>query len=248
MRGRLTLFPTVDTLVHQAAARVVTTLGEAVLERGIAAIALSGGSTPRSVYELLGSDEFRTQLPWERVHLFWGDERCVPPHAPESNYRLVKESLLRNITIPALNVHRMKGEALPGEAARAYEEEMKKIFALAQGELPEFDLLLLGLGEDGHTASLFPGSNALDEEERLVLDVPAPGRISRRITLTIPVINNASRILILVSGKNKAAILKEVLEREGLQYPVQRVIPSSGDLEWLVDQDAASHLAKAGGT
>jgi 6-phosphogluconolactonase len=248
MRGRMTVFPTVDALVYQAASRVVTTLAEAILNRGIAAIALSGGSTPRSVYELLGTDEFRTQLQWERVHLFWGDERCVPPHAPESNYRLVKESLLRGITLPARNVHRMKGEAPPGDAARAYEAEMKTVFALAQGELPEFDLLLLGLGEDGHTASLFPGSTALDEVERLVLDVPAPGRISRRITLTISVINKASRILIFVSGKNKAVILKEVCENEGQQYPVQRVRPSSGDLEWLVDQDAASLLSRAGGT
>lgn len=158
----------IDDLAQQAAAEFVRFAQLSLREKSRFAVALSGGSTPRSFYSLLATPEFSRQISWSQVHLFWGDERCVPPDHPESNYRMARETLLAKIQIPPENVHRMAGEKEPRIAAAEYEEELRDIFQLAPGAFPCFDLILLGLGEDGHTASLFPGSDALEETKRLV--------------------------------------------------------------------------------
>ncbi|MBM2841757.1 MAG: pgl, partial [Bacteroidetes bacterium] len=177
------------------------------------------------------------------VHLFWGDERCVPPDDPESNYRMVHEALLRHIGIPPENVHRIKGELDPALTAREYEEEIRRAFGVNENAIPRFDLILLGLGEDGHTASLFPGTSALQEKQRIVTEVYVEKLESHRITITLSVINNAFHVFFLVSGKSKAQILGAVLNESPVSYPAQLVRPVAGELQWLVDQDAASQLA-----
>jgi len=205
-------------------------------------VALAGGNTPRQVYELLASEPFKKQIEWSKVHLFFGDERCVPPGHPDSNYAMVNEALISKVPIPANNVHRIIGEGNANANALAYEEELRAFFAGLSW--PRFDLVLLGMGEDGHTASLFPNSTALREMSRWV--VPSRNQQSgqERITLTVPVFNHASRIAFLVTGKKKAQRLKEVLRPEPgtEQLPVQAIAPINGILEWLVDGDAASLL------
>ena len=241
MPPRIVVFKSGSDLVHGAATAMVDLLHDAALRRGSAAIALSGGSTPRSVYELLATDQFRGKVDWNTTHLFWGDERCVPPNAPDSNYRMVKESLLDKVPVPSTNIHRAKGELLPVEAAHQYEDEIRKHFGSAT---PAFDLLLLGIGEDGHTASLFPGTAALSERSRVVTEVFVPKLNAHRVTLTFPVINNAGRVVILVSGKTKASIVREILEVRPGKYPSEQVSPTSGSLYWYLDADAASMLSE----
>jgi 6-phosphogluconolactonase len=174
--------------------------------------------------------------------VFWGDERCVLPESSESNYRMANEALLTRIPISPQNVHRIKAEQSPSKAAEEYEAEIQRTFELVDVALPRFDIVLLGLGDDGHTASVFPGTSALNEQERLVVDVYVEKFKAHRITLTLPVINNASHVLFLVSGRGKAAILRDVLQGHSLLLPAQHVRPSAGELHWLVDQDAASQL------
>jgi len=234
-----------NDLVRVAAAKIARCLREATASRGIASVTLSGGSTPRSVYELLGSEEYEGSIDWARIHLFWGDERCVPPYMPDSNFRMVNEALIKRINIPAKNVHRIPAERPPGEAAQAYEAEVARLFNLKSGEFPEFDVLLLGLGEDGHIASLFPGSSALQETSRLFVDVYVERLMAYRITMTLPVINHGTSIIFLVSGKSKAAILREVFKEDVAIYPAQLIKPVKGKVIWFVDRDAASQLQMA---
>src|SRR5919106_3561589 len=174
--------------------------GEVAARSARFTVALSGGSTPKSVYALLASDGYRERIPWHQVHLFWGDERCMPPDHPESNYRMVRESLLAKIKIPNENVHRMPAEKEPGVAAVEYEAMLKESFHLSTGSLPRFDLILLGIGEDGHTASLFPQSDAVAEVERLVVASRAQQKDLYRLTLTLPVLNHAADVVFLVAG------------------------------------------------
>lgn len=242
MNGRLEIYTTVETLIRGSAESIASLLIESVRSGGSARIALSGGSTPRSVYALFGTEPLRSTIPWASVHIFWGDERCVPPDHPESNFRMVHETLLRHIIIPSSNIHRIKGEHNPGEAARKYAEDIGRTFQLNDEHLPQFDVILLGLGEDGHTASLFPETPALQEQHKWVTEVHVQKLNASRITLTLPVINNAHHVLFLVSGKTKALILAEVVQNSSYQHPAQFVHPVSGDLRWLVDQDAASRL------
>ena len=242
MKGHLEILPTPDALVQAAAEQIARALIESVRARGRASVALSGGSTPRGVYSLLASDQFRSNIPWQGVHLFWGDERCVPPTDAESNYRMVNDALLQFIRIPVENVHRIVGEGNPAEAAALYERELRQVFGLQEDGVPRFDLMLLGLGEDGHTASLFPGTSAVNETTRLVTELYVEKLNAYRVTLTFPVINHSRQVVFLVSGKSKAPILREVLQNSLLTYPAQLVHPSSGELHWLVDQDAASRL------
>ncbi len=242
MKNYLEVFYAQNDLVRGAAERITIHLGEAILSRGVAALALSGGSTPRSVYELLGSAEYRSRLNWNKVHLFWGDERCVPPYRPESNFRMVNESLIKSLSIPSQNIHRIVAERPPAEAASAYEKEIIGIFDLKAGEFPEFDVILLGLGDDGHTASLFPGTAALQEQRRIVTEVYVEKLMAHRITVTLPVINHAANILFLVSGRSKAEILQQVLGGPPGLYPAQMVHPIAGSLSWLVDQEAGAQL------
>jgi 6-phosphogluconolactonase len=207
------------------------------------AVVLSGGSTPKSLYRLLATPKYRRHVPWEDVHFFWGDERCVPPDHPDSNYRMVHELLLSKVKIPARNIHRMAGEKDPSVAAAEYENELKEFFHLSAGELPTFHIVLLGLGEDGHTASLFPGSAAASETERLVIAAHVEKLNADRLTLTLPVLNHAERVIFLVDGKSKSATVKEILGATNVSpYPAAQVKHAVHVLEWLITQDAASDL------
>lgn len=213
------------------------------------AVALSGGSTPKALYALLATEQFRRRVPWSRVHLFWGDERCVPPDHPESNFRMAREVLLDKVPIPAQNIHRMPAEQEdPRLAAAAYEERLRVFFALEAGEVPRFDLILLGMGEDGHTASLFPGTTALTETERLVVSVYVEKLGTHRLTLTVPVINHAAHVVFLITGKSKASVLREVLEGEHRpqRFPSQLMRPVDGTLVFIIDREAARDLTASG--
>jgi 6-phosphogluconolactonase len=204
-------------------------------------VALAGGGTPHRLYELLAAPPFREQIPWERVHAFWGDERCVPPDEPGSNYHVARETLLDHVPLPPDNIHRVRGELDPERAARAYAGELREFFG---APWPAFDLVLLGMGDDGHTASLFPGADALHEKTWPVVGVSAQyqDRPARRVTLTPPAINAARQVMFLVVGASKAETLRAVLEGpfQPQVLPAQIVQPTDGHLAWLVD-GAAGH-------
>jgi 6-phosphogluconolactonase len=227
-----------EALVRAAAVELRKLVRDAVASRGRCHLALAGGSTPADLYrELARNDE----LPWDRVHVWFGDERHVPPAHPDSNYRMVHETLLGEAHLPAANVHRIPAELPADEAARAYESELRGAFP---GPLPRFDLALLGLGEDGHTASLFPESDALEVRGRLVA-APFVARLdAHRITLTAPVLCAARAVWFLAVGERKAAITRDVLRgpEDGQRLPAQLVHPSDGTLVWWLDADAARLL------
>ena len=224
---------------------------EAAAARGAFAAALSGGETPRALYRLLARQQFAQKIPWRRVHLYWGDERCVPPDSERSNYGMAHEAFIRHVPIPAENVYRMRGEDDPDEAARAYERLLLQPPALAahsQADLPVIDFVLLGLGGDGHTASLFPHSPALAVEDRLVVANEGEGT-GKRLTVTYPVLNAARRVVFVVTGAAKAGMVAEVLEglRAPDAVPAQAVAPVHGGLTWLLDEAAAGELSGRGG-
>ena len=226
-------------LAREAAEHFVALAGKAVATRGQFTVALAGGSTPRAAYALLASDERAARVDWLRVHVFWGDERCVPPDHPDSNYRMAREALLDHVPVPTDNVHRIQGELNPDQAASIYQDELQAV--LGTGE--RFDLILLGMGVDGHTASLFPGTTALEERERAVVAVYVEKMQSWRVTLTLPTINAARHVLFLVSGDAKAEALAQI--NAGDRLPASLVQPSYGELTWLVDQNAASNLIES---
>jgi len=229
----------VGELAHKAAEQFVALAGRAIAGAARFAVALSGGSTPRALYELLGSTEYRERIDWRGVHLFWGDERCVPPDHSESNFGMVRESWISQIQIPAENIHRMEGEKEPRAAAAAYEQELQQFFAPAPGQMPRFDLILLGVGADGHTASLFPGSAALDEQERFVVADYVEKLKAHRLTLTLPVINAAAQVTFLVSGASKADVVRRILRgSETAELPAAKVRSANGSLAWLITKDA----------
>lgn len=230
-------FSTSSALVERAAELFIQTAAQSFLARGYFSVALSGGSTPRALYQLLAD----TPLAWEHIHFFWGDERCVPPDHADSNYRMTAESLLRRVHIPPENIHRIQGELPPEEAALRYEDALRRFF----DDAPRFDLILLGMGEDGHTASLFPNSPALHERTRWVAAVPhttPPPPLVPRVTLTLPVLNAARQVLFLVSGAGKAQRLAEVLHAPTASpsLPASMIRPDHGDILWMVDQSAAA--------
>jgi 6-phosphogluconolactonase len=215
-----------------------------IAHRGRFLLALSGGSTPRPLYELLASRPFATRIDWPRVHMFWGDERCVPPDQPESNYRMAREALLDHVPLPPANVHRIRGEDKPTEAAAAYAESLGAFFGSRDSSPTEsFDLVLLGMGADGHTASLFPGSAAAKESRRWVVATPGPEPGSWRVSLTPVLLNASENVTFLVTGADKAERLKDVLE--GGQpdlLPAQLIRPTHGALHWMIDAAAAARL------
>lgn len=241
MRGTLVVSPDLEALSREAARRLLSALREPRDEQAPFRIALAGGATPRRLYELLATEEFRARIPWVRLHLFWGDERMVPRDHPQSNYRMIYESLLKHVPVPSQNIHSVLSQSSPDEAAESYEKELRGHF----GRLgtPSFDLILLGLGADGHTASLFPGAVALAEKQRLVVAHRSGVRGVDRVTLTLPVLNNARRIFFLVTGENKASALKASLSGGG-SLPAQQVAPHKGELVWLVDATATARLEK----
>src|SRR3974390_140459 len=236
---------TPQELFDAAAELVSRATNEAVSKRGRFTIALSGGSPPKSLFNLLASNA-RTTLPWDRMFFFWGDERHVPPTDPESNYRMAEEAMLGKIPVAAGNVFRIAAENPDAAAAaEAYEQTLRKFFGLAPGQIPIFDLILLGMGPDGHTASLFPGTAAVHERSRLVVSNWVEKFKTDRLTLTLPVLNAARQVAFLVSGTDKAAVLHTVLEENvpPEQYPAKLIQPVDGKLLWLVDRAAASALS-----
>jgi 6-phosphogluconolactonase len=229
-------------LAREAAAEFSRCAKAAIAQRGSFRVALSGGNTPRAVYALL-AEEQKNSLPWEKIFFFFGDERHVPPAHPDSNYRMANESLFSRVPVPQKNVFRMQTELAADVAAQKYEDTLSNFFQLQAGSWPVFDLIFLGLGDDGHTASLFPGTAALNENTRLVVANPVEKLKTDRITFTFPVLNHAREVLFLVSGAGKAPVLREVLRpSNGAKYPSQMVHPEEGRLLWIADRDAARLL------
>jgi 6-phosphogluconolactonase len=232
--------------LFQAAAEVfLGAASEAVAQRGRFVVALSGGSTPKNLYTLIAANA-SANLPWDQMFFFWGDERHVPPNDAESNYRMAKEALLSKVPIPPANIFPVPTDNPDASAvADAYEQTVQKFFGLAPGAFPRFDLILLGMGPDGHTASLFPETAALQEKSRLVVANWVEKLKTSRITFTLPVLNAARLVAFLVSGIDKAAALREVFEGNaaGEKYPSKLVRPNEGKLIWFVDKAAASELS-----
>lgn len=237
------MLPHKGEVARRGAEEFVTAAREAIERDGTFTVALAGGSTPVGMYRLLSDEPYRSQVEWQRVLFFWSDERCVPPDHPESNYGAAAEALVSHLGVPETNVHRMRGELAPQVAADEYEEE---VTSWVPGTPPRFDLILLGMGDDGHTASLFPGTVALDATVRLVVANVVPKLETTRLTFTAPLINAARRVMFLVTGENKAEALKAVLEgpRDTDTYPSQLVRPRDGLLTWLLDEPAARLLSK----
>jgi 6-phosphogluconolactonase len=235
---------TPQELFAAAAEEVVRAAQEAVSQRGRFTIALSGGSTPKSLFNLLATNA-KNVLPWDHMFFFWGDERHVPPTDPDSNYHMAEETMLSKIPVAAGNVFRFAAENPDAAAvADAYEQTLRKFFALEPGQFPRFDLILLGMGPDGHTASLFPNTAGLKEKSRLVIANWVDKLKTSRLSLTLPVINAAACVAFLVSGTDKAPALHAVLEGDapGEQYPSKLIHPADGKLIWLIDRAAASEL------
>src|SRR5258707_109170 len=228
-----------NSIAQPAAAEFVEAAKQAVREKGSFCVALSGGSTPKALYGLLlNNPVLQAMVPWGKTQFFFGDERHVPPDDPESNFRMATEAMLAKAPVDAKQVHRIKGEKRnAAQAAEEYEENLRASFSLAEGQLPRFDLVLLGMGPEGHTASLFPGTKALREERRLVVSNWVGKLYTDRITLTPPVLNNAARVIFMVHGEEKAPALKAVLEGpyEPDQLPAQIIQPKEGKVLWLVD-------------
>jgi 6-phosphogluconolactonase len=241
--GQLIILDDSSQVARAAADRFAEIARAAIDARGRFSVALAGGSTPKQAYELLASDEYKDQLDWSKVHIFFGDERLVPPDDAESNYRMVNEAVLSHVAIPLENIHRMQGVGDAVANARLYEDELRTYFNDA--EWPGFDLVLLGMGDDGHTASLFPGSPALAEQQAWVAANWVEKFNALRITLTAPAINHAAHVIFLVTGENKADRLAEVLSggRDAGRLPSQLINPLNGSLEWLVDKSASAHLS-----
>lgn len=239
--------PDAEALSRAAAREFVVLCRQAVDARGRFIVALAGGSTPRRVYELLADQEYRGQVDWTRVEFFWGDERAVPPEHPDSNYGMARAACLDKLDLRWEQVHRIHAEQPDREsAARDYQREIARVCgASPEGAPPVFDLILLGMGADGHTASLFPYTEALREERRHVVLNYVPKLQAERITLTFPIINRAREIRVIVAGAEKAPVLKDVLEgpRDPERLPSQLLAPVTGRLAWLVDRTAASDLA-----
>jgi 6-phosphogluconolactonase len=235
------VLPTPDGLFRASAEEFVRVGRGAIAERGRFTVALSGGSTPRSLYSLLAKEH--ADFDWNRTFLFFGDERHVPPDHAESNYRMVNEALLSKVRIPAGNVYRVAAENPdPSAVASNYEEKLRAFFKLSSGEFPHFDLILLGLGPDGHTASLFPDSAGLKEQSRLVIANWVEKFKTHRITFTFPVLNHAADVMFLSSGANKANMVHQILEgHQTPPFPAQQVQPE-GRLVWMLDEDAAAEL------
>ncbi len=242
----LKVFDDPEQVARAAAGRIVELSAAAIDERGAFSIALAGGTTPRRVYELLAGEEFRDSVDWPNVHVFFGDERTVPPDHPDSNFRMANEALLSRVNIPERNIHRIEGVGDAAANASDYESEMRGLFG-DDADRPRLDLVMLGMGDDGHTASLFPETAALSERRAWV----AANRVEKlgawRVTLTAPAVNAARHVLFVVVGAGKAERLREVLggERDPARLPSQLIRPHDGTLEWFADRAAAARLWRA---
>ncbi len=234
-----------ESLAHRSVDFFIDQSNKAVAQKGIFYVAISGGHTPQRFFELLGQDDYKDKMPWDKVHLFWVDERYVPPDSVMSNYKLAADTFLRHVAIPQANVHRIPTEFDDlSEAAHHYEQTVRKVFGIDRKKLPKFDLIVLGMGADGHTGSLFPNSYAPFDTEDLACVVYALENEVARITLTHPVLCEASMLAVLVSGKEKAKTLKEVLtsEPDEVRFPIHALWPALDKITWLVDSQAAKLL------
>lgn len=239
----IAIYPDIHALSLQAAQYTVRIASESIADSGRFTIALAGGTTTGELYGLLGSEPFRSQIDWRLVHIFWGDERCVPHNSPDSNSYLAQEVLLNKISIPESQIHRMPADQPDRDAAsQAYAVEIQHIFRT--NGIPGFDLIHLGMGPEGHTASLFPHQASLHEKQRLVMPVSVPKPPHDRLTFTPPLLNAARNVLFLVTGSEKADALQAVLEGEYQpeEYPAQIVRPTNGEVVWMLDKDVAKNL------
>lgn len=241
----ITIYPDIDTLSQQAAGYTVRLANQSIVTHGRFTIALAGGSTPKKLYALLASEPYRSQVDWGLVEVFWGDERCVPPDHPDSNFRMAQEELLSKVPIPVSQIHRMPAEQPDHDAAaRAYAAEIQRVFGTSG--IPHFDLIQLGMGPEGHTASLFPHQASLHEQQRLVIPVTTPKPPPDRLTFTPPLLNAARHVLFMVTGAEKADALHAILEGDYQpdEYPAQIVRPTNGEVTWMLDTAAASKLTR----
>lgn len=261
MNQEIKIFQTIEELNEFARGEIVRIAAEAIRERDVFTIALSGGSTPKKLYEMLAADDFKSEINWRKAQIFWGDERLVTPTNEESNYRMTNEALLKKIDIPAENVHRYltdnvnlhsandsdKTDNSKNAARRIAEEmetEIKKVFNLQNNKFPVFDLILLGMGADGHTASLFPYTEALQENSKIVTQNHVKKLKTFRLTFTATTINNARNVIFLIAGEDKASALREVLQGAPVpeKFPSQLIQPEKGKLKFLLEAKAASLL------
>jgi len=240
------VYDTPTALAQAAAAVFAETVHDGIAARGVARLAVSGGSTSQQMFSLLAEEPYRSGIDWSRLHLYWVDERCVPPADANSNYGVAYRDFLSKVPLPESNLFRMEGELPAEEAASRYEAVLRNSFRLEGAEVPAFDLVLLGLGEDGHTASIFPNSAAVDALGTLVAADFVEKKEAWRITLTWPVINHGRRVVFLVEGAAKAEVLHEVLlgKYDPDRLPAQLIRPENGKLELLLDADAARRLPK----
>jgi 6-phosphogluconolactonase len=237
----LEIYPETDAVLHAAAERITATLEAGLRKKDNPTLVLTGGKTPKPAYELLSMSPYNNRIDWSRIHFFWGDERCVPPEDPESNFGMAWQTWISKITLAPGHVHRIIGELPDADrAASAYEAEIRTI--LPGAGVPSFDLVLLGMGTDGHTASLFPGTRW--EEQRLVVANQAPESGLRRISMTPRLVNAAQAIIFLAAGANKSKALADVLENPESDLPAARIRPERGSLTWMVDRAAALQLTR----
>ena len=243
------ILPDAAAIARRAAEKLVEAAADSVSRKGSFDLVLSGGSTPKALYSLLVSDPaLRSKVPWDKMHLFFGDERHVKPDDPQSNYRMAVETLISRSPLKPEQISRIKAEyPVAEDAAKEYEQSIRAYFKLADGQFPRFDLVLLGMGSEGHIASLFPGTKALHENRRIVVHNWVGKVLMDRITLTAPALNNAGLVLFMVTGADKCLALTAVLERayEPEQLPAQLIRPVNGSLLWLVDAAAGSQLTHA---
>jgi 6-phosphogluconolactonase len=234
-------FKNSQLLAESAALHFIDCAQEAIKDHGFFAVVLAGGSTPKATYEKLATLEYTSSVDWDKVHVFWGDERCVGPEHEDSNYRMAFNVMLRHSPISVKQIYRIQGELEPQNAAKAYENQLQTFFG---GKVPRFDLILLGLGDDGHTASLFPDTKALQEKKRWVIENYVKKLSTWRLTMTVNLINQAANVTFLVSGKDKSNIVRRVLAGRYTpeELPAQMIRPEKGQLRWLMDHEAAVFL------
>ncbi|HTK11696.1 MAG TPA: 6-phosphogluconolactonase [Ktedonobacteraceae bacterium] len=239
----IAIYPDIDTLSHEAAKYVVRVAQESIATHGRFTFALSGGNTPKKLYALLATEPYRGQIDWALVDIFWSDERCVPPDSSDSNFKLAQDVMLSQLPISASQIHRVPADQEDRAAASAaYTQEMQRVFGTSG--VPRFDLIQLGMGPEGHTASLFPHQPSLQETQRLIMSVTVPKPPPPRLTFTPPLLNAATHVLFLVTGADKAEAVHEVIEgaHNPQEYPAQIVKPDQGEVTWMFDPAAAANL------
>jgi 6-phosphogluconolactonase len=244
-RPEIIVLDSAEALSVRAAEEIIHISGEAICTHGQFNLCLTGGRTPAETYRLMAT-RFEMSVDWKEVQFFFGDERCVPPDDPTSNFAMANRMMLGKLALRREQIHRIRGEEEPAKAARDYEDEIREEFSIDEGEFPSFDLVLLGVGDNAHIASLFPGGAAIRERERLAVAVEVDAPQPHRVTLTPPVLNNAARVMFIVAGAAKAQAVKHVIEgpRNPDLYPAQIITPEKAQVMWILDKDAASLLGK----